>query len=90
MKQIFVVLTLHDILGDAVEKTGFWPEELAAPDYSFIDAWFALTLASPAGGKPPLDPKSNLEAFQTDETRRFVKDEEAQRALANTKTLSDV
>lgn len=90
MKQILVVLTSHDTLGDTGEKTGFWLEELAAPYYSFIDAGFSLTLSSPAGGKPPLDPKSNLEDFQTDDTRRFVEDEAAQRALANTKKLSDV
>lgn len=90
MKHILVVLTSHDTLGNTGEKTGFWLEELAAPYYSFIDAGYSLTLASPAGGTPPLDPKSNLVDFQTDDTRRFEADVAAQNALANTKKLSEV
>jgi putative intracellular protease/amidase len=90
MKHILVVLTSHDTLGNTGEKTGFWLEELAAPYYAFIKAGYKLTLASPAGGKPPLDPKSNLVDFQTDDTRRFEDDKDAQSALANTKKLSDI
>ena len=90
MKNILVVLTSHDALGNTGEKTGFWLEELAAPYYEFIDAGYSLTLASPKGGLPPLDPKSNLEDFKTDDTRRFEADETAQHALANTVALSTV
>ena len=90
MKNILVVLTSHDALGDTGEKTGFWLEELAAPYYEFIDAGYTLTLASPKGGLPPLDPKSNLEDFKTDDTRRFENDETAQHTLANTVVLSTV
>lgn len=90
MKNILVVLTSHDALGNTGEKTGFWLEELAAPYYEFIDAGYSLTLASPKGGLPPLDPKSNLEDFKTNDTRRFETDETAQHALANTVALSTV
>lgn len=90
MKNILVVLTSHDTLGDTGEKTGFWLEELAAPYYAFVDAGHKLTLASPAGGQPPLDPKSNEADFQTDDTRRFQADTEAKEALANTHKLADM
>lgn len=90
MKKILVVLTSHDQLGHTGEKTGFWLEELAAPYYAFVDAGAAVTLASPKGGQPPLDPKSNEPAFQTDATRRFEADATAMQALAQTKKLSDV
>ena len=88
--KILVVLTSHDKLGDTGEKTGFWLEELAAPYYAFIDAGAELTLASPKGGQPPLDPKSSDPASQTDATRRFEADATATKALANTKKLADV
>jgi len=88
--KILIVLTSHDTLGDTGRKTGFWLEELAAPYYVFKEAGAELTLASPNGGQPPLDPKSNDPSFQTDETRRFEGDAEAQAALANTIPLSDV
>ena len=88
--KILVVLTSHDKLGDTGEKTGFWLEELAAPYYVFVDAGAELTLASPKGGQPPLDPKSSDPASQTDATRRFEADATAMRALANTKKLADV
>lgn len=88
--KILLVLTSHEQLGDTGEKTGFWLEELAAPYYAFIDAGAQLTLASPNGGQPPLDPKSNEPDFQTDATRRFETDSVATLALANTLKLSDL
>src|SRR3569833_1756985 len=69
--KVLLVLTSHDELGDTGRKTGFWLEELAAPYYRIRDAGFDIVLASPKGGRPPLDPKSNEAASQTDETRRF-------------------
>lgn len=89
-KRILVVLTSHDQLGDTGEKTGFWLEELAAPYYVFKDAGAEVTLASPKGGQPPLDPKSDAEDSQTDETRRFKQDDQANAALAATHRLSDM
>lgn len=89
-KKVLIVLTSHDTLGDTGLKTGFWLEELAAPYYAFKDAGIELTLASPAGGQPPLDPKSNEPDHQTEDTRRFEADEEAKEALANTLKLSEV
>ncbi|MBO9473671.1 type 1 glutamine amidotransferase domain-containing protein [Shimia sp. R10_1] len=89
-KKILVVLTSHDQLGETGEKTGFWLEELAAPYYAFVDAGFELTLASPMGGLPPLDPKSNEPDFQTDDTHRFEADAAANVALNNTAKLADV
>ncbi|WP_176057165.1 type 1 glutamine amidotransferase domain-containing protein [Paraburkholderia sp. BCC1876] len=88
--EILVVLTSHDQLGNTGRKTGFWLEEFAAPYYVFKDAGIAMTLASPKGGQPPLDPKSDDPDAQTDATRRFSKDADAQAALANTVTLSSV
>lgn len=87
---ILIVLTSHDQLGNTGRKTGFWLEELAAPYYVFKEAGAQLTLASPKGGQPPLDPKSNDSDFQTDHTRRFEADAEAQAALANTVRLDSV
>ncbi|WP_435138962.1 type 1 glutamine amidotransferase domain-containing protein [Pseudopelagicola sp. nBUS_19] len=89
-KKILMVLTSHDMLGDTGEKTGFWLEEFAAPYYVFLDGGVELTLASPKGGHPPLDPKSNEEGFQTEDTKRFRADEAANTALANTIKLADV
>jgi putative intracellular protease/amidase len=88
--KLLMVLTSHDQLGDTGEKTGFWLEELAAPYYVFKEAGADLTLASPQGGQPPLDPKSNEPMFQTDETHRFEADSEALAALASTVKLADV
>ncbi|QXH53599.1 type 1 glutamine amidotransferase domain-containing protein [Pseudomonas fakonensis] len=88
--KILMVLTSHDQLGNTGLKTGFWLEEFAAPYYVFKDAGAEVVLASPAGGQPPLDPKSELADFQTDMTRRFNADPAAQQALANTVKLASV
>ncbi len=88
--RILMVLTSHDRLGDTGKKTGFWLEEFAAPYYVFQDAGAEITLASPQGGQPPLDPKSDDESAQTDATRRFKADAEAQRQLATTVPLASV
>src|SRR5210317_575276 len=88
--RVLMVLTSHDQLGNTGQKTGFWLEEFAAPYYVLLDAGAALTLASPKGGQPPLDPKSDEEGFQTDATRRFKNDPEALAQLATTQKLSDV
>jgi putative intracellular protease/amidase len=85
-----MVLTSHDQLGNTGHKTGFWLEEFAAPYYVFKDAGATLTLASPAGGQPPLDPKSDDPSAQTEATERFKKDSEAQKALASTVKLDSV
>ena len=87
---ILMVLTSHDQLGDTGKKTGFWLEEFAAPDYAFKDAGAQITLASPKGGQPPLDPSSDTDDAQTDDTRRFKADKAAQERLANTEVLSSV
>ena len=87
---ILMVLTSHDQLGDTGKKTGFWLEEFAAPYYVFKDAGAQITLASPKGGQPPLDPSSDADDAQTDDTRRFKADKAAQQALANTAVLSSV
>lgn len=88
--KILMVLTSHDQLGDTGRKTGFWLEELAAPYYVFKDAGAEITLASPKGGRPPLDPKSNDPSFQTDITRRFEKDAAANAQLDATLRLDRV
>jgi putative intracellular protease/amidase len=88
--KILMVLTSHDQLGNTGRKTGFWLEELAAPYYVFKDAGVDLVLASPKGGQPPLDPKSNEPSFQTDQTRRFEADADAKAVLANTVKLGDI
>ena len=87
---ILMVLTSHDELGNTGHKTGFWLEEFAAPYYVFKDAGATLTLASPKGGQPPLDPKSDDPSAQTDATKRFKSDDEAQKALASTVKLDSV
>ena len=87
---ILMVLTSHDQLGDMGKKTGFWLEEFAAPYYALKDAGVEIILASPKGGQPPLDPKSDDADAQTDDTRRFKADAEAQKALASTVLLSGV
>ncbi|MDX5628716.1 MULTISPECIES: type 1 glutamine amidotransferase domain-containing protein [unclassified Brenneria] len=85
---VLIVLTSHDRLGDTGKKTGFWLEEFAAPYYVFKDAGARITLASPAGGQPPLDPKSDEPDAQTAATERFRHDPQAQDALARTEKLS--
>lgn len=87
--KILMVLTSHDRLGDTGEKTGFWLEEFAAPYYVFKDAGAEVVLASPLGGQPPLDPKSDAPDAQTPATERFRADPEAIAALATTRKLSD-
>ena len=87
---ILMVLTSHDALGNTGKKTGFWLEEFAAPYYVLSDAGAAITLASPKGGQPPLDPTSDAPDAQSDDTRRFKGDAGARDALANTIKLSDV
>ncbi len=88
--KILMVLTSHDQLGNTGRPTGFWLEEFAAPYFVFKDAGVELTLASPKGGKPPLDPKSDLPENQTPAMERFKKDAAAQKALANTVKLADM
>jgi len=88
--KILLVLTSHDQLGDTGKKTGFWLEELAAPYYALKDAGAEIVLASPKGGQPPLDPKSDDADAQTEDTSRFKADAEAQAALAATVVLSSV
>lgn len=88
--KVLMVLTSHDQLGNTGRKTGFWLEELAAPYYVFKDAGIEVTLASPKGGRPPLDPKSNESEFRTDMTLRFEKDEVAEAHLGNTTRLEGV
>ena len=87
---ILMVLTSHDTLGATGEKTGFWLEEFAAPYYAFRDAGAEVTRASPTGGQPPIDPKSDAPDAQTDATRRFATDHDAQAALAHTVLLDTV
>ena len=88
--KVLMVLTSHDQLGDTGRKTGFWLEELAAPYYVFKDAGAQITLVSPKGGRPPLDPKSEDPSFQTQTTRRFMKDADAEGQLDNTLRLDSV
>jgi putative intracellular protease/amidase len=88
--KILMVLTSHEKLGTTDKKTGFWLEEFAAPYYHFLDAGANVTLASPLGGQPPLDPSSDTAAAQTDATRRFKTDTAAQTQLATTLKLGDV
>ncbi|UYU33045.1 type 1 glutamine amidotransferase domain-containing protein [Siccibacter colletis] len=88
--KILMVLTSHDKLGDTGKPTGFWLEEFAAPWYVFRDAGIEVTLASPAGGQPPLDPKSDEPDAQTEATDRFRADSAAQQALASTHRLSEI
>lgn len=88
--KVLMVLTSHDQLGNTGLKTGFWLEEGAAPYFIFRDAGVQLTLASPKGGQPPIDPKSDQPENQTPAQARFKKDEAAQKAFANTLRLADV
>lgn len=88
--KILMVLTSHDQLGNTGRKTGFWLEEFAAPYFVFRDAGADLTLASPKGGQPPIDPKSDLPENQTPAMTRFKQDAAAQKELSQTAKLSDV
>src|SRR5690606_13536127 len=88
--KILMILTSHDQLGNTGKKTGFWLEEFAAPYNVFKDAGAQITVASPQGGQPPLDPKSDDPSAQTDATRRFSDDPAAQTVLASTQKLTDV
>jgi putative intracellular protease/amidase len=88
--KVLVVLTSHDQLGDTGEKTGFWIEEFAAPYYVLHDSGVDVTIASPKGGQPPIDPKSALPDFQTEATKRFDADQELQTKLANSLTLDTI
>ena len=90
MKKVLMILTSHDKLGDTGKKTGFWLEEFASPYYAFKDGGLDVTLASPKGGQPPLDPKSSAPDAQTAATKRFNDDPAAQKALAQTKLVADV
>ena len=88
--KILMVLTSHNVLGNTGRKTGFWLEEFAAPYFVFRDAGVQLTLASPKGGQPPLDPKSDLPENQTPAMTRFKQDQTAQKALSQTVKLAEV
>jgi putative intracellular protease/amidase len=88
--KILMVLTSHDQLGNTGRKTGFWLEEFAAPFFVFRDAGVSLTLATPQGGQPPVDPKSDLAENQTDAMARFKKDAAAQKQLSQTQKLADM
>ncbi|GGD88834.1 dimethylallyltransferase [Caballeronia grimmiae] len=85
-----MVMTSHDELGDTGRKTGFWLEEFAAPYYTFLDAGIEVTVCSPKGGQPPIDPKSDTPEGKTDLTERFKRDVAAQHVLANTTVLADI
>jgi putative intracellular protease/amidase len=88
--KVLMVLTSHDQLGNTGRKTGFWLEEFAAPYYAFKEAGADIVLASPKGGQPPLDPKSNEPSFQTELTHRFEADPSAKAQLAKTVRLDSV
>ncbi len=90
MKNILFVLTSNDEMGSTGHKTGFWVEEFAAPYYSLTDKGFNVTLASPKGGQPPIDPNSDTEDAATEATKRFDKDEATKKKLANTLKLETI
>lgn len=90
MKKILFVLTSNDKLGDTGNKTGFWIEEFAAPYYMLKDAGYEVTLSSPKGGQPPIDPSSESDDAQTESTKRFYNDKETQETLSSTLQLSEV
>lgn len=89
-KKILIVLTSHEDLGNTGKKTGFWTEELAAPYYALLDEGAEITLASPKGGQPPIDPKSEDPTAQTDATRRMAEDKDLLAQLSNTQKLSEI
>lgn len=88
--KILMILTSHASLGETGHPTGFWLEEFTSPYYAFVDAGAEVTLASPQGGQPPIDPRSEDESAQTDSTRRFIDDPELQQKLASTHKLADM
>lgn len=90
MKKVLIVLPSHDQLGNTGQKTGFWLEEFTDPYYKFIDSGYEVTIASPRGGKPPVDPKSIQKENQSESTQRFERDKSAQVKLENTLVLSQV
>ena len=90
MKKVLFVLTSHSDLGNTGEKTGFWIEEFAAPYYELSDKGYDITIATPLGGQPPIDPKSDADDAQTEDTKRFKADGDLQKKLANTLKLSDM
>jgi putative intracellular protease/amidase len=90
MKKVLVVLPSHDQLGNTGQKTGYWLEEFTDPYYKFIDSGYEVTIASPNGGKPPVDPKSTQKENQSESTQRFERDKSAQAKLENTLVLSRV
>jgi len=90
IKKVLFVLTSHDKLGKTGEKTGFWIEEFVTPYYALKDKNIAITIASPNGGQPPIDPKSENESFQTPATKRFNEDKETQKILANSLKLETI
>lgn len=90
MKKVLFVLTSHEDLGNTGEKTGFWIEEFAAPYYELADKGVEITIASPNGGQPPIDPKSADPSSATEDTKRFDKDSALQQKLANTVKLADI
>lgn len=90
MKKVLFVVTSHDKLGNTGEKTGFWTEELAAPYYELSDQGIEITIATPLGGQPPIDPKSEDPSSATEDTKRFDADKELQEKLKNTFKLSDI
>ena len=89
-KRVLMVLTSHDLMGVSGKKTGNWFDEVATPYYKFKEAGFDVTMASPKGGTAPVDPLSYDDLFMTENTRKFLKDETAQRALANTLRFNDI
>lgn len=90
IKKILIVLTSHSELGNTGKKTGFWIEEFAAPYYVLADAGAVITISSPAGGQPPIDPSSEVASAQTPDTERFYKDKETQAKVASTLKLTDL
>ena len=90
MKKVLFVVTSHDQLGNTGEKTGFWTEEFAAPYYELLDKGIAIEIATPLGGQPPIDPKSEDPSAATEDTKRFDKDTELLSKLKNTLKLADV
>lgn len=90
MRKVLIVLPSHDQLGNTGQKTGFWLEKFTSPCYEFIDNGYDVAIASPKGGKPPVDPKSRKKENQTESTQRFEKDKAAQEMLENTMVSSQV
>ena len=90
MKKVLFVLTSHDKLGNTGEKTGFWTEEFAAPYYELADKGVQIDIATPLGGQPPIDPKSEDPSAATDDTKRLDNDTAVLSKLKNTKKLTEV